>query len=96
MSETEGSVDNCNCGHDRRVHVGWVGSCRRGLCACPNLRLGATPCRSELWSWDHFRSEQVDPYWMRCHRVGEHDEHEHSETRATWLTGEGTMKAANK
>lgn len=42
------------------------------------------PCGAELYSWDYFRSEQVDPYWMRCHRVGTHDERENSDTGATW------------
>lgn len=44
------------------------------------------PCSAELWSWDYFNDQQVDPYWMRCHLVGEHDEHENSETGATWRT----------
>ena len=42
------------------------------------------PCSAELWSWDYFNDQQVDPYWMRCHKVGAHDEHENSETGATW------------
>lgn len=44
------------------------------------------PCTAELWSWDYFNDLQVDPYWMRCHLVGKHDEHENSETGATWRT----------
>jgi hypothetical protein len=44
----------------------------------------SAPCGAELHSWDVFRSGQVDPYWMRCHLVGPHDEHENSETGATW------------
>lgn len=44
----------------------------------------AEPCTAEIWSWDIFRHQQVDPYWMRCDRLGEHDEHENSETGATW------------
>lgn len=44
------------------------------------------PCEEEKHSWDHFRPGQVDSYWMRCHRVGQHDEHENSETGATWTT----------
>ena len=42
------------------------------------------PCKAEIWSWDIFRHQQVDPYWMRCHRLGKHDEHENSETGARW------------
>lgn len=42
------------------------------------------PCKAEICSWDIFRHQQVDRYWMRCHRVGEHVEHENSETGATW------------
>lgn len=43
-------------------------------------------CDEELHSWDYFRPQQVDSYWMRCCRVGKHDEHEHSDTGATWST----------
>ena len=46
--------------------------------------IDAEPCQSEKWSWDLFRPEQVDGYWMRCHLLGEHDEHENSETGAKW------------
>lgn len=42
------------------------------------------PCKAEIWSWDIFRHQEVDPYWMRCHRIGAHDKHENSETGATW------------
>ena len=42
------------------------------------------PCDAEIWSWEIFQPEQVDPYWMRCHLLGPHDEHENSETGATW------------
>ena len=42
------------------------------------------PCTEQMWSWDYFRHEQVDAYWMRCSRVGAHDEHENSETGARW------------
>lgn len=48
----------------------------------------ATPCTAEKWSWDLFRAEQVDPYWMRCHLLGPHDEHENSETGAKWKADE--------
>ncbi|KIP90169.1 hypothetical protein RU09_11860 [Microbacterium sp. MEJ108Y] len=44
----------------------------------------AEPCDAEIWSWDIFRHQQVDPYWMRCHKLGAHDEHENSETGAHW------------
>ncbi|WP_315106309.1 hypothetical protein [uncultured Microbacterium sp.] len=44
----------------------------------------AEPCNAEIWSWEIFRHHEVDPYWMRCHLVGKHDEHENSETGARW------------
>lgn len=44
----------------------------------------AEPCDAELWSWSYFRLEQVDAYYMRCHRIGPHDEHKNSETGAHW------------
>lgn len=43
-------------------------------------------CTAEVWSWDVFKPEVVDPYWMHCNRVGVHDEHENSDTGATWRT----------
>lgn len=42
------------------------------------------PCDAELHSWDYYRPEQVDPYWMRCDQLGAHDEHKNSETGAHW------------
>lgn len=42
------------------------------------------PCDSEVWSWQIYRPEQMDPYWIRCTRVGPHDEHKDSNTGATW------------
>ena len=42
------------------------------------------PCSAEMWSWDYFRHQQVDAYWMRCHKLGKHDEHKNSETGAHW------------
>lgn len=51
------------------------------------------PCNAEIWSWDIFRHQQVDPYWMRCHRVGKHDEHENSETGAKWPVTAGRRGA---
>lgn len=44
----------------------------------------AYPCADEIWSWDYFRNQEVDPYWMHCHKLGPHDEHENSETGAHW------------
>lgn len=42
------------------------------------------PCDAEKHSWGYFTPEVVDSYWMRCHKLGPHDEHENSETGATW------------
>jgi hypothetical protein len=44
------------------------------------------PCGEELHSWDYFRPEQVDSYWMRCDLTGQHLEHENSDTGAHWST----------
>ena len=43
-------------------------------------------CREELHSWAYFNQNQVDSYWMRCHLLGPHEEHENSETGARWKT----------
>jgi hypothetical protein len=48
--------------------------------------LASEPCAAETWSWDHYRSAQVDPYWIRCTRQGLHAEHEDSNTGLTWTT----------
>ncbi|CAN7240413.1 hypothetical protein LJR045_000966 [Microbacterium sp. LjRoot45] len=73
---------------DDESSVGWV---RDDTMSWPLRRLvpepepvDDTPCAAQMWSWDYFRSQQVDPYWMRCHLVGKHDEHENSETGARW------------
>lgn len=50
------------------------------------------PCKAVFWSWDIFRHQEVDPYWMRCHRVGVHHEHENSETGATWPVEQGAER----
>lgn len=52
----------------------------------PDLPEDDEPCGEQMWSWDYFRHGQVDAYWMRCDRVGKHDEHENSETGARWPT----------
>lgn len=41
-------------------------------------------CDEEIHSWRLFNSEQVDSYYMRCHLLGPHEEHENSETGAKW------------
>src|SRR3546814_16107517 len=60
-------------GHGGRTRIVWTDD-----------EIDATPCDSEKHSWDYYRPGQVDSYWMRCHLVGPHDEHENSETGATW------------
>lgn len=42
------------------------------------------PCTAEIHSWDYFRPTQLDSYWIRCTRLGEHEEHEDSNTGAHW------------
>jgi hypothetical protein len=46
------------------------------------------PCDAEVWSWAIFSTEAVDPYWIRCTRLGPHDRHEDSNTGATWTDEE--------
>ena len=73
---------------DETEPIGWV---REDNMEWPLRRLvpevepaDDTPCGAEMWSWDYFRSEQVDSYRMRCHLIGAHDEHENSENGAKW------------
>lgn len=42
------------------------------------------PCDAEVYSWDHYRPEQIDSYWIRCTLLGKHDEHEDSHTGLKW------------
>lgn len=46
------------------------------------------PCESEMYTGHYYRQQVaaglMDYYWMRCDRTGPHDEHENSETGATW------------
>ena len=44
------------------------------------------PCDEEIRTWDVFTPEQIDPYWMKCDRLGPHTEHHNGETGATWRT----------
>ena len=61
----------------------------RALAVTPETEVDDEPCSAELWSLDYFRHQQVDAYWMRCHKVGAHDEHENSETGAHWPVDAG-------
>lgn len=45
------------------------------------------PCDAEVYSWDHFRPEQIDSYWIRCTLPGKHNEHEDSHTGLKWRSG---------
>lgn len=51
-------------------------------------------CDAEIYSWDYFSVDAVDPYWIRCGRVGPHEEHEDSNTGAKWRDdGDGPVAA---
>lgn len=50
----------------------------------PTAEVDRTPCPAETRSWDHFRPEQVDSYWITCDLLGPHDEHEDEHTGLTW------------
>jgi len=47
-------------------------------------RISSEPCDAEIHSWERFTPDQVDSYWIRCSRVGPHDDHEDSDTGLTW------------
>lgn len=42
------------------------------------------PCDEEVYSWQVFSSEAVDPYWIRCDLRGPHSGHQNGETGAHW------------
>lgn len=41
-------------------------------------------CSAETRSWDHFRPEQIDSYWIRCTEFGPHDRHKDAHTGLSW------------
>jgi len=45
---------------------------------------GDHECAEETHSWWHFTPEQLDPYWIRCTLLGQHDVHEDENTGLTW------------
>jgi hypothetical protein len=45
-------------------------------------------CESEVWSWERFTPDQVDPYWIRCTLTLPHDAHECENTGLVWRTVE--------
>lgn len=47
-------------------------------------RPSPTQCTAETYSWDHFNSEQVDGYWIRCTLSGAHDDHQDEHTGLAW------------
>jgi hypothetical protein len=47
----------------------------------------AAPCDAEVRSWDYYQPEQIDLCWIRCTRLGTHDEHEDSHTGLKWRSG---------
>jgi len=55
-------------------------------------RIGHEECRAEIHSWDYFNQNQTGSYWMRCHLLGPHKEHENSETGARWNTEQENMR----
>lgn len=54
-----------------------------GLLDTPNED-AAQQCQAETRSWDHFRPEQIDSYWIRCTQWGPHDRHKDGHTGLTW------------
>jgi hypothetical protein len=46
------------------------------------------PCPAEIHSWKLFSPSAVDSYYLRCHLLGPHKEHENSETGGTWTDPE--------
>ena len=42
------------------------------------------PCGDERYSWDVFRPEQMDAYYLTCDEVGDHDKHRDHETGGSW------------
>lgn len=58
--------------------------------------VSADPCNAEVWSMDHYRDGQVDPYWIRCTQLGPHTEHEDSNTGLTWAREAETPAPAER
>lgn len=41
-------------------------------------------CQAETRSWEHFKPEQIDSYWIRCTARGPHSRHKDGHTGLTW------------
>lgn len=76
------------------VFDGWVDRIRRiadhveNHLATEDRQSHLRECDEEIRTWDVFRPEQIDSYWMKCDRRGDHVEHWNSETGGTWRTDE--------
>lgn len=44
----------------------------------------AGECHQETYSWWHFTSDQMDPYWIQCTLAIPHKEHEDENTGLKW------------
>lgn len=51
-------------------------------------------CGEETYSWWHFSSEQIDPYWIACVLEGVHDQHYDEYTGLRWPRKESELMAA--
>lgn len=53
-------------------------------------------CGEETFSWWHFSSEQMDPYWIVCLLEGPHEEHHDEHTGLRWKVEKERHVAAEK
>lgn len=74
----------CGCAELGKSHAGHQAAMlsEAGLLSSPDDDL--EQCQAETRSWDHFRPEQIDSYWIRCTEFGQHDRHKDSHTGLSW------------
>lgn len=51
---------------------------------CSNPHYSYMECDAEVWSWDYFNDQQIDPYWIQCTLGYSHTEHEDENTGLKW------------
>lgn len=81
---------SCLCGWAElgKSHAGHQAAALReaGLLAedPPDDDIASQECQAETRSWDHFKPEQMDSYWIRCTARGPHSRHKDGHTGLTW------------
>jgi hypothetical protein len=78
------------CGHSFGSHVAYTkpgekkGEIVLAGWGCPEEPVQQEECFADTHSWWHFTPQQMDPYWIRCTEMGQHEEHHDENTGLRW------------